>query len=91
MTKNGLDRVYRAERALKDLGFRTVRVRVHDPVARIEVPLEDLPALLAPGIREKAIEGVRAAGFDYVSVDMDGFRSGSLNEPLRGRSEESSA
>ncbi len=87
VTKDGLDRVYRAERALKELGFRTVRVRVHDPVARIEVPLEDLPALLAPGVREKAIEGVRAAGFAYVSVDMDGFRSGSLNETLRGRPE----
>lgn len=82
VTREGLDRVLRAERALKALGFRTVRVRVHDPVARIEVPVDELGALLAPGVRERAVEAVRAAGFDYVSVDLEGFRSGSLNEPL---------
>jgi uncharacterized protein len=82
VTAEGLDRVRRAERALKDLGFLTVRVRVHDPVARIEVPASDLPALLAPGVRERAIEGVRAAGFAYVAMDLEGFRSGSLNEVL---------
>lgn len=83
VTAEGLDRVYRAERHLKDLGFRTLRVRVHDPVARIEVPLADLPALLAPGIRERVVEGIKAAGFRYVAVDIEGFRSGSLNESLR--------
>lgn len=85
VTEEGLDRVYRAERVLKDLGFRSVRVRVHDPVARIEVPLAELGALLAPGVRERVIAGVRAAGFEYVSVDIEGLRSGSLNEPLRAR------
>ena len=84
VTAEGLDRVYRAERVLKDLGFRTVRVRVHDPVARIEVPPADLPALLADGVREKVVAGVKAAGFAYVALDIEGFRSGSLNEPLRG-------
>ncbi len=82
VTAEGLDRVDRAERALKDLGFATVRVRVHDPVARIEVPVEDLAALLAPGIRERALEAVKAAGFGYVALDIEGFRSGSLNEAL---------
>ena len=82
VTAEGLGRVYRAERLLKDLGFRTLRVRVHDPVARIEVPLEDLPALLAPGVRERVVEGIKAAGFTYVAVDVEGFRSGSLNEDL---------
>jgi uncharacterized protein len=80
VTAEGLDRVRRAERALKDLGFRSVRVRVHDPVARIEVPPEDLPALLAPGVRERAIDGVKAAGFAYVALDLEGYRRGSLNE-----------
>ena len=84
VTREGLAKVDAAERVLKDLGFRVVRVRVHDATARIEVPLEDLGALLADGVRQKAIEGVRAAGFDFVAVDLDGFRSGSLNEPLRG-------
>ena len=82
VTAEGLGRVERAERALKALGFPIVRVRVHDPVARIEVPVDDLPRLLAPGTREQAVEGVKAAGFAYVAVDAEGFRSGSLNETL---------
>ena len=83
VTPAALERVARAERALKDLGFRAVRVRDHDPVARIEVPPADLTALLQPGLRERAIEGVRAAGFAYVALDLEGYRSGSLLEPLR--------
>lgn len=82
VTREGLGRVERAERALKDLGFATVRVRVHDPVARIEVPADVLGALLAPGVRERVITGVKQAGFAYVALDLEGFRSGSLNEPL---------
>ena len=85
VTAQGLARVAAAERALKQLGFLTVRVRVHDPVARVEVPVEDLARLLAPGVRERVIDGVKAAGFQYVALDLDGFRSGSLNEPLRAR------
>ena len=83
VTRAGLARVEAAERALKDLGFRTVRVRVHGDVARIEVPEGELGALLAPGLRERAVQGVRDAGFAYVALDLEGFRSGSLNEPLR--------
>jgi uncharacterized protein len=83
VTPEVLGRVERAERALRGLGFRSVRVRVHDPVARIEVPPEDLAALLQPGVRERAIAGVRAAGFAYVALDLEGYREGSLNEPLR--------
>jgi uncharacterized protein len=82
ITKEGLGRVARAEGVLKDLGFRVVRVRVHDPVARIEVPLADLPALLAPGVRERVVEGLKAQGFVYVAVDVEGFRSGAMNESL---------
>lgn len=81
--RQDLARVQRAERVLRDLGFRTLRVRFHDPVARIEVPLEEIPALLAPGVRERVVEGLREEGFSWVSVDLEGFRSGSLNEPLR--------
>lgn len=82
VTREGLGRVEAAERALKALGLRTVRVRVHDPVARIEVPLADLPRLLADDVRRRAVEALRAAGFAYVALDLEGFRSGSLNEPL---------
>ena len=83
VTRSGLARVEQAELVLKDLGFRNVRVRVHDPVARIEVPLEELDALLQPGTRERVVAGVKAAGFAYVALDLEGFRSGSLNEMLR--------
>ena len=83
ITREGLRRVAAAERVVKDLGFRVVRVRVHDPVARVEVPADDLPALLAPGIRERVVEGLKAQGFVYVALDLEGFRSGSLNEGLR--------
>ena len=83
ITKDGLHRVAAAERVVKDLGFRSVRVRVHDAVARIEVPAEDLPILLSPGIRERVIQGLKALGFVYVALDLEGFRSGSMNEPLR--------
>lgn len=80
VTPEGLARVQRAERALKDLGFATVRVRVHDGVARIEVPLEDIQACLAPGMREQVVAGVKAAGFPYVALDIEGFRSGSMDD-----------
>ncbi|MFV1959349.1 MAG: ATP-dependent sacrificial sulfur transferase LarE [Planctomycetota bacterium] len=82
VTPEGLERVGAAERVLKDLGFRTVRVRDHSPVARVEVPVEDLPALAEPGVRERVVEGIKAAGFAYVALDLEGFRSGSLNETL---------
>ena len=83
ITREGLDRVRKAEDIVKSLGFRVVRVRVHDPIARIEVPLSDVPALLAPGVRDRVVEGLKALGFAYVAVDLEGFRSGSMNEPLR--------
>ncbi len=83
ITREGLDRVRSAEDVVRGLGFRVVRVRVHDPVARIEVPLSDVPALLAPGVRERVVEGLKSLGFTYVSVDLEGFRSGSMNEIAR--------
>jgi len=83
ITREGLARVRDAERVLKDLGFRVVRVRIHDAIARVEVPLEDVPVLLAPGIRDRVVSGLKGLGFVYVTLDLEGFRSGSLNEPLR--------
>ena len=82
VTRQGLQRIARAERVLKDLGLRSVRVRDHDPVARVEVPIADLAAVLAPGMRERILEGIQAAGFAYVALDLQGLRSGSLNETL---------
>lgn len=83
VTPAGLLRVAACESALKALGLRTVRVRVHDPVARIEVPPEDLPRLLEPGVRAAVVAALKAQGFAYVALDLEGYRSGSLQEPLR--------
>ena len=83
VTAVDLGRVERAERALKALGFPVVRVRVHDPIARVEVPAADMDRLLRPETRAQVVASVKAAGFGYVALDLQGFRSGSLNEALR--------
>lgn len=82
ITVEKLQRVDQAEQALRRLGFRVVRVRAHEGVARIEVPAEDIPRLTTPETAAKAYEAVRDAGFLYVTVDLRGYRSGSMNEGL---------
>ena len=77
-----LQRIDAAEQALRALGFPVVRVRAHEGIARIEVPREDLARLTAPVMSEKAVAAVREAGFVYVTVDLRGYRSGSMNEGL---------
>jgi pyridinium-3,5-biscarboxylic acid mononucleotide sulfurtransferase len=83
ITHEGLARVAAAEDALRALGFRELRVRVHDRVARIEVGVEAMPRLLDPHVRGRITERLRSLGFAYVTLDLDGFRSGSLNVTLR--------
>jgi uncharacterized protein len=75
-----LSRVERAEAALRRLGLRAVRVRHYDRTARIEVPVEDLAVVLAA--REQIVAAVRDAGYEYVTVDLEGLRSGNLNRAL---------
>jgi pyridinium-3,5-biscarboxylic acid mononucleotide sulfurtransferase len=72
------------ERVLRRLGFAECRVRYHDRVARIEVPADLLPRIVAPEVRTVLVKELRALGFLYVTVDLQGFRSGSLNEALPG-------
>jgi uncharacterized protein len=72
-----LSRVERAEAALRNLGFRQVRVRHYGDTARIEVELSQLARLLE--VRDEVVAGARAAGYRYVTVDLEGFRSGNLN------------
>ena len=74
-----LRQVDRAERAVLDAGVRACRVRHHGDVARIEVPADAIASLLESGRRERIVEGVRAAGYRYVSLDLSGYVSGSLN------------
>lgn len=82
ITPDGLRRVAAAERALRNLGFPECRVRAHDPIARIEVPADELSRLAQPEVREAIVRELRALGFRYVTLDLQGFRSGSLNEVL---------
>lgn len=81
VTLEKLTRIDRAESALKALGFRQCRVRDHGTVARIEIEAELLPELLE--LREAVAAAVKQAGFGYVSLDLEGFRSGSMNEVIR--------
>ncbi len=79
ITVEMLSKVGRAERLLKDLGFRQCRVRVHGDVARIEVELEDLARLAEPSVRSRVTTELKALGYRYVTLDLEGFRSGSMN------------
>jgi len=76
-----LQQIEAAEQVLKKLGLRQVRVRHHDTVARIEVELEEFPLVLEH--REAIERELRALGYRYVTLDLKGFRSGSLNEGLK--------
>lgn len=76
-----------AEQWLRAHGLRVVRVRYHNgDLARVEVPLNELPKFAAPGVREELVREFRRLGFKFVTLDLEGFRSGSLNEliPLDG-------
>jgi uncharacterized protein len=84
ITPDGLRKVAGAEQVLRRLGFPECRVRNHDPVARIEVPAAVLPRLVEPAVRAVLVREMQALGFAYVTVDLQGFRSGSLNETLGG-------
>jgi uncharacterized protein len=77
-----LQQVEAAETAVRDAGIVSCRVRHHGDVARIEVPVAQLSRLVEPGVRERIVAGVRAAGYRYVSLDLGGYVSGNLNGAL---------
>jgi len=80
-----LRQVDAAESAVHDAGIAICRVRHHGDVARIEVPLEALARLTEPGVRERIVAGVRAAGYRYVALDLGGYVLGNLNGALHAR------
>jgi pyridinium-3,5-biscarboxylic acid mononucleotide sulfurtransferase len=82
VTVDLLGRVERAEGALRSLGFRELRVRHAGDVARIEVPVADLVAVA--GRHDEVVEAVRGAGYQRVTLDLEGLRSGNLNADLPG-------
>ena len=75
-----LQMIYKAEKLLRDLGFQQVRVRHHDKIARIEVERAELPRLLEDQISHIVTDGLRKIGYIYVTVDLSGYRTGSMNE-----------
>lgn len=83
ITPEQLRMVEAAEAFLRSLGFHQVRVRHHERLARIEVPREELPRLVTSGLAEKIAFHLKALGYLYVTVDLEGYRSGSLNAALR--------
>jgi pyridinium-3,5-biscarboxylic acid mononucleotide sulfurtransferase len=86
VTRERLAQIGGFEASLKALGFRQVRVRWHDQIARIEVELAELEKLFAPGVREAIVAAGKQHGFRYVTLDLGGYRTGSHNEVLVGRS-----
>ena len=82
ITEEKLHMVDQAEQFLMDLGFHQFRVRIHGTMARIEVPAEDILKIADNETRTKITEKFRTLGFSYVTLDLQGFRSGSMNEAL---------
>lgn len=83
ITVEGLKKVEKAENGLRDLGFANFRVRVHGEIARIEVPPEDIARIAADDLRGRVVELLKGCGFRYVSLDLQGYRRGSLNEVFK--------
>ena len=83
ITEEKLGMVDRAEQLLLDYGFRQVRVRIHDKMARIEILPEEFSKLMADDIRNDIITKFREYGFTYVTLDLQGYRTGSMNETLK--------
>jgi uncharacterized protein len=82
ITRAKLEQIGRAEAALRELGFRELRVRHHGSTARIELPKDEIARVLAGGLADEIVARVRAAGFAFVALDLEGLRSGSLNRLL---------
>ncbi len=76
-----LRRLDRAESALKNLGFNQLRVRDYGEIARLEIDLEELSK--AVDLRAEIVEAVQSVGYQYVTLDLEGFRSGNLNQSIQ--------
>ena len=82
ITPEKIAQVEKAESGLRELGCRQLRVRHHGDVARIEVPKADIARLVDEETSRQVIARMKEAGFTYVTIDLEGFRSGSMNEVL---------
>jgi uncharacterized protein len=82
ISEEKLSMVDRAEQLLLDLGFHQLRVRIHDRLARIEVEPEEFDRLMEEPTRTKIYDALKSYGFSYVTLDLKGYRTGSMNETL---------
>jgi pyridinium-3,5-biscarboxylic acid mononucleotide sulfurtransferase len=86
VTRERLAQIAGFEADLKALGFRQVRVRYHDELARIEIALDEMPRAAEPGVRAEMVASGKRHGFRFVTLDLGGYRMGSHNEVLVGKS-----
>jgi uncharacterized protein len=82
VTPERLALIERGEAALRDLGFRQFRVRLHEKLARVEIAPDEMPRAMSPGMASSIASRLKTAGFSYVALDLEGYRQGSLNETL---------
>jgi uncharacterized protein len=80
--KASLEQVAKAEEYLWSLGFSQVRVRHHGSIARVEIDPQGVHRLLDPSFRAQIVENLKKLGYSYVTLDLAGYRTGSMNEPL---------
>ncbi|MBC7293807.1 MAG: ATP-dependent sacrificial sulfur transferase LarE, partial [Thermoleophilia bacterium] len=85
LTRRNLERVAAGERELRSLGFSVVRMRHHGPLVRVEVSADKVSAAATPPLREAIVRLMRGLGYQYVTLDLEGFRSGSMNEVLQAQ------
>jgi uncharacterized protein len=85
VTAEKLRTIERAEDAVRACGFRVFRVRHHDTLARLEIAKDEMSRALEPAVRERLTRELRALGYQHVTIDLQGYRLGSLNEALRLR------
>ena len=85
VTTEKLGMIERAEAVLRHMGFRVCRVRHHDQLARLEIGADELNRALDPAVREHIVRELRAIGYQHVTIDLRGYRMGSLNEGVRLR------
>jgi uncharacterized protein len=83
VTREVLEQVEKAEESLRQLGFRELRVRHHGALARVELARAEMPRALTLEMLDAITAALKLAGFQYVTLDCQGFRSGAMNEILR--------
>jgi pyridinium-3,5-biscarboxylic acid mononucleotide sulfurtransferase len=85
VTEAKLRTIERAEAVLAQLGFRVFRVRHHDTIARLEIARDEMPRALDAPVRDEIVRQLKAIGYQHVTIDLQGYRLGSLNDALRLR------